>query len=148
MESFDIWAAAFLVILFWINHKHQSSPSVEMSLYLACDVVTKGLFCWHWNDASIPSLFNTLVFGSLILKCMLLFLHERSKWSLMPRSIRQTIKRSDTFGFWTSSLGLWVFELLLKAKKHQLCQADLLDTPSKSFSPLLQERLSTFWRQG
>lgn len=148
MESLDIWAAICLGLLFVIYHKTQTSPSTGISIYLAVDIMLKGLFCWSKNQAAMPGLFKAFASFGLMLKLSLLILHETSKWDAIPTKTRQTMHRGESVGFWTDALGLWVFKALFDADHRTLRQEDLWTIPSKTSSQTLNHLFRLFWKEG
>ncbi|CEJ87451.1 hypothetical protein VHEMI04419 [[Torrubiella] hemipterigena] len=122
-----------------IFHCCPPSPSLLLSIYLPLSICLKARSFWLSPSNSSSEL------ASILLRVVFFVLHEQPKWSQIPEENRQYLQEQDTLGFWTRSVLLWVFPLLVQARAGELALSMLMKPPKGHTPFALNHRFQTRW---
>lgn len=138
-----------LMCLLYADHRHSTKPSVTISAFLAFEVASATATSLHTTVVESTRQLPNCIFSILSLaikSCMLIF-YERSNWDILTPAASCTLRREETYGFWTRCFSGSLFYQLTWISTHQPATIRIDAKTPELVESLRLRKFATAWNK-
>lgn len=133
------------MIFFYYEHQYQTHHTTWFTMYLLFTIVTAICVGLRHMSSAIYEDQLPILGGVILVRFMILWFHEKPKWSCLKPDVQRRVGEDATYGFWDQHCASWVNPIISEAFFSSNFTGNLKPPPPDLTTENLSAKFELFW---